>query len=178
MHADFGAEPAVGVFAGEFDGGGFDAGDVARRFFDEFGFEAARLAPAQVHAQQHGCPVLRLGAAGARLDVEEGVVRVQFAGEHAAEFEVFDAVFDAADVFQCGIDGGFVVFGFGQFDEVKGVLQALADVIQSLHDAGERGAFLPQFGRFFGVVPDGGALQFALDFFEALGLQRVVKDTP
>jgi hypothetical protein len=47
-----------------------------------------------------------------------------------------------------------------------------------LHDAGERGAFLPQFGRFFGVVPDGGELQFALDFFEALGLQRVVKDTP
>ena len=50
VHADFGAEPAVGVFAGEFDGGGFDAGDVARRFFDEFGFESARLAPAQVHA--------------------------------------------------------------------------------------------------------------------------------
>jgi len=47
-----------------------------------------------------------------------------------------------------------------------------------LHDAGERGAFLTEFGRFFRVVPDGGALQLAFDFFEALGLQRVVKDTP
>ena len=112
------------------------------------------------------------------MNIEEGVVRVQFAGEHAAEFEVFDAVFDTADVFQCGIDGGFVVFGFGQFDEVKGVLQALADFIKTVDDAGERGAFLTEFGRFFRVVPDGGALQLAFDFFEALGLQRVVKDTP
>ena len=87
-------------------------------------------------------------------------------------------MFDAADVFQCGIDGGFVVFGFGQFDEVKGVLQALFDGIQSLDDADEGGAFLAKFGGFCGVIPDGGALQFALDFFEALGLQRVVKDTP
>ena len=87
-------------------------------------------------------------------------------------------MFDAADVFQCGIDGGFVVFGFGQFDEVKGVLQALADFIKTVDDACQRGALLAEFGGFFRVVPDGGALQFALDFFEALGLQRVVKDTP
>jgi len=45
-------------------------------------------------------------------------------------------------------------------------------------DTGERGALLAEFGRFFGVVPDGRTLQLAFDFFEALGLQRVVKDTP
>ena len=70
----------------------------------------------------------------------------------------------------------FVVFG--QFDKVKGVLQALADFIEAVDDACQRGAFLAEFGRFFGIVPDGGALQLAFDFFEALGLQRVVKDTP
>ena len=87
-------------------------------------------------------------------------------------------MFDAADVFQCVIDGGFIVFGFGQFDEVKGVLQALADFIKTVDDACQRGALLAEFGRFFGVVPDGGALQFALDFFEAFGFYGVVKDTP
>ena len=72
----------------------------------------------------------------------------------------------------------FVVFGFGQFDKVKGVLQALADFIEAVDDACQRGAFLAEFGRFFGIVPDGGALQLAFDFFETFGLQRVVKDTP
>ena len=72
----------------------------------------------------------------------------------------------------------FVVFGFGQFDKVKGVLQALADFIEAVDDACQRGAFLAEFGRFFGIVPDGGALQLAFDFFEAFGFYGVVKDTP
>ena len=41
----------------------------------------------QVHAQQHRRPVLRLGAAGAGLDVDEAVARVERVGEHAAELE-------------------------------------------------------------------------------------------
>ena len=47
-----------------------------------------------------------------------------------------------------------------------------------MNDARQRGALLAEFGRFFGIVPDGGALQLAFDFFETFGLQRVVKDTP
>jgi hypothetical protein len=35
-------------------------------------------------------PVLGLGAAGARLDVEKGVVRIHFAGKHALEFQPLD----------------------------------------------------------------------------------------
>jgi len=45
-------------------------------------------------------------------------------------------------------------------------------------NARQRGALLAEFGRFFGIVPDGRAFQLAFDFFEALRLQRVVKDTP
>ena len=48
---------------------------------------------------------------------------------------------------------GFVVLRFGEFNQVKGVLQALADVVQTVDDTGERGALLAEFGRFFGVVP-------------------------
>ena len=87
-------------------------------------------------------------------------------------------MFDAADVFQRGVYRRFVVFRLCQFDEVKGVVQALADFIKTVDDACQRGALLAEFGRFFRVVPDGGALQLAFDFFEALRLQRVVKDTP
>ena len=121
---------------------------------------------------------MRFGAARAGLDVEEGIIGVEFAGEHAAEFEVFDVFFVGIDVGDGGVDGGFVVFGFGEFDEVKGVLQPLFDGIQSLDDADEGGAFLTEFGGFFGVIPDAGTFEFAFDFFEAFGFYGVVKDTP
>ncbi len=58
--------------------------------FEHLGLEALALAVAQVHAPQHRGPVLRLGAAGAGLDVDEAVVRVQRVVEHAPEFELGD----------------------------------------------------------------------------------------
>ena len=56
----------------------------------QLGLPAVLFAPAQVHAQQHLGPVLGLGAAGAGLDIEEGVGFVELAGEHAAEFQLLD----------------------------------------------------------------------------------------
>ena len=44
--------------------------------------EAAPLGPAQVHAQQHLRPVLRLGAAGARMDRDDRVLAIVLAAEH------------------------------------------------------------------------------------------------
>ena len=64
-----------------------DAGDVAFGFFQHFDGVALALAVFQVHAQQHRRPVLRFGAAGAGLDVDEAVERVGRVVEHAAEFE-------------------------------------------------------------------------------------------
>ena len=39
------------------------------------------LRPAQIHAQKHLRPILRLGAAGAGLDGHDGVQAVALAGE-------------------------------------------------------------------------------------------------
>ena len=46
---------------------------------------AVRLGPAHVHAQQHLRPVLALGAAGAGVDLEIGVVGVGLAREQRLE---------------------------------------------------------------------------------------------
>ena len=43
--------------------------------------------PAQVHSEQHFRPVLRFGATGAGLDVEEGITGVEFAREHATKLQ-------------------------------------------------------------------------------------------
>lgn len=118
------------------------------------------------------------GATRTGLDVEESVIGIKFAGEHTAEFEVFDVFFVGVNIGNGGVDGGFIVFGFGEFDEVERVLQALFDGIQPLDDADEGGAFLAEFGGFFGVIPDAGAFEFAFDFFEAFSFYGVVKDTP
>ena len=49
------------------------------------------LSPSRVHSQNHLCPVLRFGSTGPRLDVEKGVVGVEFTREHAPKLELFDA---------------------------------------------------------------------------------------
>ena len=98
VHADLGLEPAVGVVALDAEGGRLDAGHFAAGDLQQLGLPAAVLAPAQVHAQQHLGPVLRLGAAGAGLDVDEGVVGVHLAGEHALEFQLADALLQLGDI--------------------------------------------------------------------------------
>src|SRR5690606_30751839 len=92
VHPGLGLEPAVGVLALDPEGGRLDARHFAAGDLQQFGLPAARLGPAQVHAQQHLGPVLGLGAAGARLDVDEGVAAVHLAGEHALELQLLQAL--------------------------------------------------------------------------------------
>src|SRR4249920_2682021 len=49
---------------------------------DDFPLEPAALGPAQVHAQQHLGPVLRLGAPRARVNRDDGVLSIVLAAEH------------------------------------------------------------------------------------------------
>src|SRR5690606_40716699 len=53
VHADLGAQPAVGVFAANVHGGTLDAGHFAFGQLDDFRVEAVLVGPAHEHAQQH-----------------------------------------------------------------------------------------------------------------------------
>src|SRR5690606_20785291 len=88
VNAGLGAQPAEGILAVDVNGGALDAGNLAGGDFHHLDIESLVLAPAQVHAQQHLGPVLRLGAAGTGLDVDESAIGVHLAGEHAAEFQL------------------------------------------------------------------------------------------
>ena len=90
VHAGFGGKQAVGVFAFDAHGGGFDAGAFAGLRIEHRCAVAFALSPAQVHAQQHLGPVLRFGAAGAGLDGHDGVEAVAFAGEQRFGLELGD----------------------------------------------------------------------------------------
>ena len=83
VHTGFGLQPAIGVVTLDPHGNGFQAGFLAGAFFDHFQLETAALAPAAVHADQHRCPVLGLGSAGACMDLKETVIPVRLARQQA-----------------------------------------------------------------------------------------------
>ena len=90
MYASFGTQKAIRVITFDLDTGGLDARDIAFRFFQNLGLETLTLAVAQVLAQQHGRPVLGLGAARTRLNINETIVLIEWVGEHAPELQRLD----------------------------------------------------------------------------------------
>jgi hypothetical protein len=82
MDSGFRGHQAEGVLAGQQYRRALDARFVPGLIVDDLALEATPLRPAQVHAQQHLGPVLRLGAAGAGMDRDDRVGEIVFAGEH------------------------------------------------------------------------------------------------
>ena len=81
---------AVGKVALDVDGAALDAGLVAVQDIGHGGLVAVLLAPAQIHAHEHRCPVLTLRAAGARVDFQHHAELVLLAAQHVAQLKVFD----------------------------------------------------------------------------------------
>jgi hypothetical protein len=126
---------------------------------------------------QYLSPVLRFGPALSRVDVEEAVVRVHRVVEHAAELEVRDRLLEVLDVVADGAERGVVTFLARHGEELAGVLEPRVDPVEALHHRLERAALLAQLLGPLGVVPDLRILEGPDDFYEALLLRVVVKDT-
>ena len=178
MHACFGAQPAESVVAPEMYGRALDARDLAGAALDQFAIESVGLAPAQVHPQEHLAPVLRLGATGARLDIEKCVGAVMLAREHAPELEVLDLPLQPVHVAAQGIERRRIVFHLDQFEQIAGVGQSAVEVLDGVHDEFQRGAFAAELLRALGFFPDARFAQFEFDFLQTVFLGGVVKDTP
>ena len=106
VHAGFGAQQAVGVFAFYAQGGVVDAGDFAVVLLNHFYFEAFALGVAGVHPQQHAGPVFGFGAACACGDVHKAVVGVGGLVEHSLKFQIRHLLFQRGNV---GNNGGKAV---------------------------------------------------------------------
>ena len=95
VHTDFALQQAEGVFAIHREGRGLQPGFFTRLVIVKHGLESLPLGPAQIHAQQHVGPVLRLGAARAGMDGHDGVARVVLARKQRLGFELVN------DLAQC-----------------------------------------------------------------------------
>jgi hypothetical protein len=105
-------------------------------------------------------------------------VRIHLAGEHALEFQLLDAARIALDVFDHGLCGLLVVLHLGQVQQLTGAGQPFGQRADAGDGLVQQRTFAAERLRPFGVVPDVGAFEFAIDFFQTLYFRVVVKDTP
>ena len=135
------------------------------------------VGPLEIHAQEHGRPVLRLGAAGSGLDVEKSIVRVHLAGEHALELEPLDV---GGELLRVPLDlGGGAGIGLvgRHLQELPRVAQAAAQAIEIVDDFLELRALPAELLRPIRIVPHARLLELASDSLQELVLVVVIKDT-
>ncbi len=164
MHSGLGAQPAEGVIALNMYRRGLDACHLATGKLDDLRLEPVMLRPAQIHAQQHVTPILSLGAPGAGLNIQIGVVGIHLAGEHAAEFEFLQGRFELGKLLVDLLDGAFVLFHHRQFEQFGVVLEPLIEFIDGGDDLLQAGPLLAQFLGVVRIIPDVWILQFSGDF--------------
>src|SRR5450759_892977 len=90
-------EQPIYVLALHSQGGALEAGFVAFLRVVHLDLERTVLEPAQVHAQQHLGPVLRLGAAGAGMDGHDRAALVVLAAEEAQLFPTLEVGLELGD---------------------------------------------------------------------------------
>jgi len=178
MHTGLGAQPAVGVFALYFNRRTLDTGDLAGVGIDHLAAEPVCRAPAQVHAQQHLCPILCLGAAGPCLDVEERAVRVHLPAEHAPQLEVTHLRLEVLRVALDVARRGLIALAGGELEQLAGIADALGGAVDLANLCAQAGTFAPELLCPRGVRPHGRILQLPTHFLEPLLLAVVLKETP
>src|SRR6185437_2799231 len=129
------------------------SGALARAFLDPFHLVVVRFGPARIHAQQHLGPVLRLGAAGARVNFEIGVVAVGFARQQALGLALASLIAQLGEIGLGLGDDGLVAFGLAHLDQADRVVKLVLDPPITLDAALEARLFAHDRLRAPGIVP-------------------------
>ncbi len=134
--------------------------------------EAVAFRPAAVHAQEHLRPVLRLRSARARVERENGVVRVVGAGEQHFELEVFEALRDGVErLLELGLERLIAVLHRHLPERFRILvlrLERLELVDADLHIV----ELLVDLLRFLGIVPERRLAHLVLELGDLLLFRR------
>ena len=153
VNAQFGLQPAIGVLALDLQRGALDARFLAIGDVDDLDLAFAALGPARVHAHQHIGPILALGAAGARMDLEIGVVAVRLAGEERLDLLALSTMHDGGDSLLTLDDRSFIALPFAELDKHAGIIELALERRDGLEARVEVGALAHHLLRFCGIVP-------------------------
>jgi hypothetical protein len=98
--------------------------------------------------------------------------------KHALELEIAHAPFEARGIALNIGCCGFVLFAFGEIEQLCGIGDGLGGAIELSELAAQLRPLAPQLLGLVGLLPDRGVLQLAIDLFEAFLLGVVLKETP
>ena len=161
MHAVFGLQIAVGVIPFHLNGAALDTGFFP---FQEGGdgiFVTVSFAPAQIHAHEHGAPVVGFRTACAGIDGEDGAQVVTLIAQHIPQFQGLHGLQRLRiGLVQFFSFGGFPRFLLGpvktifrefvQHFQIIGKAAGFVEVRNPGFDAGE---FFQEGFRGFGISP-------------------------
>ncbi|MNV52283.1 hypothetical protein D3C71_1443650 [compost metagenome] len=166
VHAFLRLQVAVGIEACDLQRDTLHAGFVAGQIVEYLDFVAPLLRPAAVHPQQHLRPVLRLGAAGAWMQLENGIQPVIRLIEEQAELERLELLDKSCDAYLNVFDEASIALFLFQFDHDLQVIEGVREALELINDTfdgvelrdGLLGTFIivPEVRRshFFLKVPD------------------------
>ena len=154
-----------------------DASNLARRYFDHFGLEAVRLDPAQVHAQDHFCPILCFGTSRTGLNIDKRIVRIHVARKHTPKLERRELLFEFRDVLLNFADRRRVVFVDCEHQELTGIIEPIGELIKNHNNLFELRPLLAKGLGTVGLIPYIGLFEFALDLGQTFSFAFIVKGT-
>ena len=156
-------------------GGALQPGLVAGLIVEHLAAEAAPFRPLEVHAQQHLGPVLRLDAAGARVDGDDGVGAVVLAAEHLLDLGGLD--FGLEFVEAALQVGGHVLAGVGPLDQDAEIGDPPAERVAQLGVLAQAALPLQRPLRLLLVVPEVGRGDPGFERGDLSGVGGPVKDS-
>src|SRR6185437_10343373 len=176
MDTALGLEPAIGVLTDDAQCRRFDAGLFPRTFFEPFDLVAVLLGPPRVHARQDLRPILRLGAAGAGVDLEIGVIVIRFAGQQALELALPHLLLQSRESAIGLGDHRLIAFGLRQLEKLERLLKLALDREAAVDTAVEPRALAHQRLGARRIVPKLGVFDERVQLGEAPGCVIPVKD--
>ncbi len=166
VHAALGLEPAVGVGPLDLVGDRADAGLLARVLRDQLDLHAVCLGPAHVHPRQHRRPVAALGAAGAGVDLEEGVVAVGLAVEQRLGLALRRLLAQRPDR-RLGVGHHrLVAFGLAELDQLLLVGELARQCVVAVERVGQHLPVAHQLLCPRRIVPELGVLRHRVQLFQ------------
>ena len=114
------------------------------------------LGPADVHAQQHARPVAALGAAGAGMDFDIGVVAVGLARQQRFDLAPLALGLQPLELRDALLLGRGIVLRFAEFDQRRGVVELALELGERAEPVLQHRALAHQLLRGLGIVPEVG----------------------
>ena len=153
VHAVFGFQKAVGVQPFDENGSALDPRLIAVQIVQNFIGVAVTLRPAGVHPVQHLCPVLRFGAAGPRMEGQNGVFGIILTGQQGGQPHLRHAGLQLLGVGGSLLVNALVAGFLRQLDKRHGILVQRLQLLVGLHTGLQLGGALQHLLAVFHVVP-------------------------